>query len=59
MKTRSKGPQKLSFFIPLTIINAWLPYQIIGSKAVKNVHIDPHTTEIWPRELIGTLSMRV
>ena len=26
----------------------WLPYQIVGGKTVKNVHIEPQTTEIWP-----------
>ncbi len=35
----------------------WLPYRIIGGKAVKNVHIDPQTTEICPKELLVTLSV--
>jgi len=25
----------------------WLPYQILDGKAVRNVQIDPQTTEIW------------
>ncbi len=34
-----------------------IPYRILGSKTVKNVHIDPLTSEIWPTELFVTLSV--
>ena len=34
----------------------WLPLQIRGAKTVKNVQIDPQTTEIWPKQLNVTLS---
>ncbi len=54
-ETRSIGPQKLSAFTPITIINGY-PYQILGDKPVKNVQIDPQTTDIWPKELFVTLS---
>ena len=29
----------------------WLPYQILYGKPVKNVQIDPQTTEIWTKKL--------
>ena len=29
----------------------WLPYQFLGGKTVKNVQIDPETTEIWSKKL--------
>ena len=29
----------------------WLPYQILGGNTVKNVQIDPQTTDIWPKQL--------
>ncbi len=31
----------------------WLPYQILGDKTVKNVKIDPQTTDIWSTELVS------
>ncbi len=36
----------------------WFLHQIIGVKTVKNVQINPQTTEIRSTELIVTLSMR-
>ncbi len=36
-----------------------LPYQSVGGKIVKNVQIDPQTTEIWSKVLFVTLSVRV
>ena len=36
----------------------WLSYQILGSKTVKNVQIDPQTTEIWLKWLFVTLSVK-
>ena len=35
--------------------NKWLPYQIVGGETVKNVQIDPKTTEIWSTRLNVTL----
>ena len=29
----------------------WLPYQILVSNTVKNVQINPQTTEIWTKKL--------
>ncbi len=34
-----------------------IPYQILGGKIVKNVQIDPHTSEICPKQLNVTLSV--
>ncbi len=34
----------------------WRPYQILGGKTIKNVQIDPQTAELWPKQLIITLS---
>ncbi len=42
---------------PASNYHKWLPYQILGGKTVKNVDIDPQTTEIWPKELFVTLSV--
>ena len=39
-----------STFTPATI-RKWLPYPILGSKTVRNVQINPQTTEIWPIQL--------
>ncbi len=38
-------------------IKKWFPYQILGSKTVKNVQIDPQTAEIWPKQLNVKLSV--
>ena len=35
----------------------WIPYQNLGGKYVKNVLIDPQTTEIWSTGLNVTLSV--
>ncbi len=42
-----------SSFTPATIINGWLPYQILGGKTVTNVQIDPQTIEIVEVKLIS------
>ena len=26
----------------------WFPYNIIGSKTIKTVRLDPQTTDVWP-----------
>ncbi len=52
---RSTGPQQLS--LKLSNPQKWLPYQIIFGKTVKNVQIDPQTTEIWVTNLNVTLSV--
>ena len=36
----------------------WLPYKILGGKPVKNVKIDPQTTEIWSKKLNKTSWVR-
>ena len=48
----SKRPPILGFFTPATIRRQkWLLCQILGGKPVKNVEIDPDTTDIWPKQL--------
>ena len=35
----------------------WRPYQTLGGKTVRNIHIDSQTTEMWPTELKVPLSV--
>ena len=56
-----QGPQKLSSLKTLKIQNpryknTGMSYQKCLSNS-KIVHIDPKTTEIWPKQLNGTLSV--
>ena len=40
------------------MLSQLLPHKILGGKTLKNVQIDPQTTDIWPKQLIVTLSVR-
>ncbi len=64
IKQGLQGPQELSSLKSLKIQNPFLktqecaiklkkclPYQIPGGKTVRNVQIDPQTTEICPKKL--------
>ena len=55
-KKRSTGPQNINFYTPLAIIKGFLV--IFRWQNLKNVQIDPQRTDIWPKQLIGTLSVR-
>ena len=60
-KQGSLGPQKLRSLKSLTPLlkkrecfvkpSKLLPHQIKSGKTIKNVIIDPQTTEIWSKEL--------